>query len=227
MSPITSAKSMGDISDYKNKDKLRREYSGPLLTQENIAENPIEQFRLWFDKALDDDLTDANAMILATATKEGKPSVRTVLLKGFDDKGFRFFTNYNSRKGRELKENPHASLCFYWAELNRQVRIEGTVAKTSAADSAAYFSDRPRNSQLSARASKQSAVVSSRKELEDDFERVKEELEGKEVTLPKNWGGFILKPFAIEFWQGRPGRLHDRILYNKKNDGWSISRLAP
>lgn len=218
---------MGDISDYKNNEKLRREYSGPQLTQNNIAENPIDQFGIWFDDALDDDLTDANAMTLATATKTGKPSARIVLLKGFDKAGFRFYTNYRSRKGRELETNPQAALCFYWAELNRQVRVEGTVEKASAENSGAYFSERPRNSQISARASRQSAAVSSRKELEDDFEQTKQEFEGRNVTLPEYWGGYILEPTTIEFWQGRPGRLHDRILYSKTEGEWEISRLAP
>lgn len=218
---------MGDISDYKKKGKLRREYYGPSLTKDDVAENPVKQFKKWLDEALDDDLTDANAMTLATSTPAGVPSARIVLLKGVDEDGFRFYTNYQSRKGKELQDNPRAALCFYWAELNRQVRVEGTVAKVSDEDSAGYFSNRPRKSQLSARASKQSAVVSTRKKLEQDFDQLKEQFENEPVPRPDHWGGFILQPSAIEFWQGRPSRLHDRILYRKNNDKWDIKRLAP
>ncbi len=218
---------MGDISDYKKKDKLRREYFGPLLTQNSVAEDPIEQFGSWFEEALDDDLTDANAVTIATATKDGKPSARTVLLKDFDDSGFRFYTNYDSRKGNELAENPNAALCFYWPEQNRQIRVEGPVKKVSASNSAAYFAERPRASQLSAWASKQDKVLSSREELERDFEEAKKRFEGRDVELPEYWGGYNLEPESIEFWQGRPSRLHDRILYEKKGNTWKISRLAP
>src|SRR5699024_7068662 len=208
-------------------DKLRREYYGPVLKQNNMADNPLEQFSHWFKEALADDLTDANAMALATATKEGKPSVRIVLLKDFGDSGFRFYTNYKGRKGIELNENPQASLCFYWAELNRQVRIEGTVEKTSRKNSADYFSQRPRKSQLAAHASLQDTELSSRKELKTHFEQAKQKFENKEVALPDYWGGYNLAPVSIEFWQGRPGRLHDRLVYIRKDDGWEMKRLAP
>ena len=218
---------MGDISDYKKKGKLRREYQGSLLRQNNMAENPVDQFSAWFDEALNDDLTDANAMALATATQDGRPSVRIVLLKGFGEEGFRFYTNYRGRKAAELDENPQAALCFYWAELNRQIRVEGSVKKATAANSAEYFSARPRNSQLSAWASRQSAVMTNRKELEDDFEQAKQKFENREVPRPDYWGGYILEPSSIEFWQGRPGRLHDRIKYTKTNGGWKTERLAP
>lgn len=218
---------MGDISDYKNKKNLHRDYQGPLLTQEEVDTDPIKQFETWFQKALGNDLTDANAMTLATASQNGIPSARTVLLKEFDSSGFRFYTNYESRKGKELIENPQAALCFYWAELNRQIRIEGSVKKVPKGDSAAYFAKRPRNSQLSAWASKQDNVLSSRDELEEDFKKVKKRFEGRDVELPDYWGGFILQPNSIEFWQGRPSRLHDRILYTKKDNNWKISRLSP
>lgn len=218
---------MGDISDYKNDDKMRREYSGPHLSKSDVADDPVKQFEDWFDEALNDDLTDANAMQLATATKEGRPSVRTVLLKGFDERGFQFYTNYKSRKGRELQENTQAAVCFYWAELNRQVRIEGVVKKTSKENSADYFAQRPRNSQLSAHASKQSHTIKSRQELEDLYEQAEKKYEDKEVPLPDHWGGYLLGPSAVEFWQGRPSRLHDRIVYEKKEDNWVIKRLAP
>lgn len=218
---------MGDISDYKNKEKLRREYSGPQLNKSDAADNPIDQFDKWFKEALDDDLTDANAMTLATATNHGKPSARIVLLKGVDEQGFRFYTNYRSRKGQELEANPQSALCFYWAELNRQIRVEGQVKRASVEVSAEYFSKRPRKSQLSAHASKQSSIVSSRKALENDFEKTKKQFEDKQVARPEHWGGYILDPSVIEFWQGRPGRLHDRIVYTKKGSSWNISRLAP
>lgn len=217
---------MGDITDYKKNEKLRREYSGPLLTQDQVSNDPIEQFTFWFDEALDHNLTDANAVALATASN-GKPSVRIVLLKGFDISGFRFFTNYKSRKAVELDENPSASLCFYWRELNRQVRIEGKVKKMSPLNSESYFSKRPRKSQIAAWASKQSSEVQSRKELVKNFERIEQQFKNKEVTRPEFWGGYLLKPTVIEFWQGRPVRMHDRILYRKVGKKWETSRLAP
>lgn len=222
-----TAEGMGDISDYRNQDKLRREYYGKELTQDSMAASPIEQFGRWFKEALADDLTDANAIALATATKEGKPSVRIVLLKGFDETGFRFYTNYRGRKGRELSENPQAALCFYWAELNRQVRVEGTVERTSRENSADYFSQRPRKSQLAAHASLQDTTLSSRKDLEERFKRAEQQFEGEDVPVPEYWGGFNLSPASVEFWQGRPGRLHDRFIYIKEGDSWKIQRLAP
>lgn len=218
---------MGDISDYKNDEKMRREYHGPQLSKSDVAADPFKQFNVWFDQALNDDLTDANAMQLATATRDGKPSVRTVLLKGFGEQGFQFYTNYKSQKGQDLQENAQASICFYWAELNRQIRAEGTVEKASRENSANYFAQRPRNSQLAAHASQQSRSVASRKELEYLFEQTKQKYEGQEVPLPDYWGGFWLKPAKIEFWQGRPSRLHDRIIYEKEEDQWNIKRLAP
>ncbi len=218
---------MGDITDYKKSEKLRREYNGPLLTQRQAADDPIKQFTIWFDEALDHDLTDANAMALATVSKETKPSVRIVLLKGFDAAGFRFYTNYKSRKAAELDENPNVSVCFYWPELNRQIRIEGEVKKTTRNDSAEYFSQRPRTSQLSAWASKQSAEVSSREELENSFEQAEQQFADKEVDLPEFWGGYLLEPSSIEFWQGRLSRMHDRIRYTKTGEQWKITRLAP
>lgn len=215
------------MEDKQKIEALRREYSHRTLSEEDIAESPIEQFALWFRQALAADLPDANAMTLATASASGKPSARIVLLKGFDESGFRFYTNYKSRKGRELAENPHASLCFYWAELERQVRIEGSVTKLSSEDSAAYFSKRPRLSQLGAWASSQSKQVQSREALENNFEEMKERFEGEEIPLPDFWGGFVLKPRCIEFWQGRPSRLHDRIVYERGSREWEVKRLAP
>lgn len=227
MNPITSVSNMGDISDYKNQDKLRREYYGAVLEKDTMADDAIVQFGFWFKEALADNLTDANAMALATATKDGKPSVRIVLLKSFDNSGFRFYTNYLGRKGMELSKNPQASLCFYWSELNRQVRVEGTVERTSQENSAAYFSTRPRNSQLAVHASIQDTELTSHNELVEHFKKAEQQFDGKQIPIPDYWGGFNLKPISIEFWQGRPGRLHDRLVYIKEGESWKIKRLAP
>lgn len=208
-------------------EALRREYSHRTLSEDDVAESPVEQFAIWFRQVLAADLPDPNAMTLATASASGEPSARIVLLKGFDESGFRFYTNYKSRKGRELTENPHASLCFYWAALERQVRIEGTVEKMSREDSAEYFSKRPRLSQLGAWASSQSKRVQSRETLDKNFEEMKARFEGEEIPLPDFWGGFELAPHYIEFWQGRPSRLHDRIVYEKEDGDWKIKRLSP
>ncbi|MEL7833971.1 pyridoxamine 5'-phosphate oxidase [Fodinibius sp. Rm-B-1B1-1] len=219
------------MPDNSRSDKeiaeLRREYSRQVLAESEVAAHPIDQFTQWFQQALSAELLDANAMTLATANKDGQPSSRIVLLKGVDENGFRFYTNYNSRKGQELTENPHAALCFYWAPLERQVRIEGKVAKLSQAASKEYFKQRPRESQLGAWASKQSSKVGTREALENRFNEIKERFEGQEVPLPEFWGGFLLRPHRVEFWQGREGRMHDRICYEKKDDRWNIFRLAP
>ncbi|MDZ7690635.1 MAG: pyridoxamine 5'-phosphate oxidase [Balneolaceae bacterium] len=209
-------------------EALRREYKRDGISEESVQDSPISQFGVWFEEALESDLTDANAMTLATATADGKPSSRIVLLKGFDDDGFRFYTNYASRKGKELEENPHAALCFYWPALERQVRIEGKVSKLSREQSAKYFQSRPRDSQIGAWASNQSSELVSREQLETKFEEFSQKFEGKDVPLPDFWGGYRLNPHKIEFWQGRTGRLHDRIVYQKNNKGnWSIRRLSP
>ncbi len=219
---------MGDEKQLNSElQRLRREFAGEELLEESVHEDPMRQFEHWFEQALKTEVTEPNAMSLATAGREGSPSVRIVLLKGFDDTGFRFFTNYNSRKGRELEENPRASICFYWPELERQVRIEGEVTRLDREDSETYFGERPRLSQIGAWASSQSDEVESREKLERAFRNYEREFEGKDVPIPDYWGGYILQPTAIEFWQGRPGRLHDRILYQKSEEGWEISRLAP
>ncbi|MCW9705980.1 pyridoxamine 5'-phosphate oxidase [Fodinibius salsisoli] len=219
---------MPDSSDKQERiEQIRRDFAREELLESVVRDDPIKQFAEWFEQALSSDLLDANAMSLSTATEEGIPSSRIVLLKGIDKQGFRFYTNYESRKGRELQENPHAALCFYWAPLERQVRIEGRVEKLSQEESEVYFHQRPRLSQLGAWASKQSAEVASRSELEKQFRAVKERFEDKEIPLPDFWGGFRLKPQRIEFWQGRTGRLHDRICYEKKGDDWNIFRLSP
>lgn len=207
--------------------QIRRDYAREELSESAVKENPLDQFMVWFEQALSADLLDPNAMTLSTASKDGIPSSRVVLLKGVDEEGFRFYTNYTSRKGKELDENPRAALCFYWPRLERQVRIEGKVHRISRENSELYFHDRPRLSQLGAWASNQSSKVESRQELEDRFEKVKKKYEGKDVPLPDFWGGYIVSPLRIEFWQGRKGRMHDRICYEKKGKGWKRFRLAP
>lgn len=218
---------MGGNKDQGDIAQIRRDYSLEKLSESSVDDDPVKQFEAWFEKAIEADITDANAMTLSSASKEGQPSSRIVLLKGVDEKGFRFYTNYASRKAKELAVNPHASLCFYWAPHERQVRIEGKVERLSRQDSAEYFRQRPRLSQLGAWASNQSNRVSSRKELESQFKEIKERFAGKDVPLPDFWGGYLLKPERIEFWQGREGRLHDRICYKKKAEGWETFRLAP
>lgn len=220
---------MGDQkTDRKEVEALRREYTRDGISEDSVEKHPVEQFAIWFEDALETGLTDANAMTLSTATADGRPSSRIVLLKGFDSLGFRFYTNYSSRKGRELELNPHAALCFYWPTLERQVRIEGKVEKLSREESASYFKSRPRDSKIGAWASEQSSVIGGRDELEKKFKALQERFEGREVPLPEVWGGYLLRPIAIEFWQGRTGRLHDRILYSRRgDDGWDISRLSP
>lgn len=218
---------VGSSSERQDIEQIRRDFAKEELNESTIAENPIQQFSTWFEQALSADLLDPNAMTLSTVNKEGVPSSRIVLLKGVDEQGFRFYTNYKSKKGTELAENPNAALCFYWAALERQVRIEGKVQKLSHDQSEIYFHKRPRLSQLGAWASQQSSKVASRQELESRFDEVKERFEGKEVPLPDFWGGYRLIPDRIEFWQGRRGRLHDRICYKRKNDDWEVFRLSP
>jgi len=199
----------------------------PLL-ERDIAPNPLSQFDTWYKEATAAGVSMPHAMLLSTATKQGKPSARVVLLKDYGTRGFVFFTNYGSRKGRELQENPHAALTFHWAPLERQVRIEGTITKVPQEESEEYFHSRPRISQVSAAISLQSNDVESREELEEKAEHFAKEYEGKPVPRPKDWGGYVVRPQSIEFWQGRSGRLHDRILYELLPSGqWSIRRLQP
>lgn len=218
-------------SDNEKVKSLRREYKRDGISEETVQDSPIDQFTIWFEDALNSNMTDANAMTLATATADGRPSSRIVLLKGFDEEGFHFYTNYDSRKGKELAENPNAALCFYWSALERQVRIEGRVTKLSRDVSASYFQSRPRTSQLGAWASSQSTELKNRQELEDNFKELKQKFKGKDVPCPDFWGGYNLNPQSIEFWQGRTGRLHDRILYtrdgNADKNEWIIKRLNP
>jgi pyridoxamine 5'-phosphate oxidase len=199
------------------------------LTKQNIDANPIRQFQKWYDEVRASGVSeqDATSMTLATATKDGPPSARIVLLKSVDDNGFVFYTNYQSRKGRELDENPHASLLFYWPRVWRQVRVDGSVEKVSEAESDKYFQTRPLGSKLGAWASNQSEIVNSRETLEDRFAEIEKRF-GEDVPRPPHWGGYRLKPNAIEFWQGRENRLHDRLSYRLQEDGtWVIERLGP
>jgi pyridoxamine 5'-phosphate oxidase len=199
-----------------------------LLAKDNVDANPIRQFQKWYDEVRASGVSeqDAISMTLATAIKNGLPSARIVLLKGVDDSGFVFYTNYQSRKGRELDENPRACLLFYWAQVWRQVRIEGSVEKVSEAESDEYFQTRPLGSKLGAWASNQSEVVDSRETLEGRFAEIEKRF-GDDVPRPPHWGGYRLKPNSIEFWQGRENRLHDRLRYRLQDDGWRIERLAP
>lgn len=207
---------------------LREDYAAHGLRRADLDPDPVRQFSTWFTAAVEAGLREANAMSLATATRDGKPSVRIVLLKGFDERGFVFFTNYNSEKGRQLETNPQAGLAFFWVQLERQIRIVGTAERTSREDSQRYFHSRPRGSQLGAWVSHQSEEVDARRILDARLAEMTERFADQEVELPPHWGGYRIKPEVVEFWQGRPNRLHDRFRYARLSDGnWSIVRLAP
>ena len=211
--------------------RMRREYSGALeraLTEDDVTVGWPELFSAWLAAAVAADLPEPNAMVLATADGQGRPSARTVLLKGYDERGFVFYTNYNSRKGVELATNPHASLVFLWLPVSRQVRVEGTCERVTRDETEAYFALRPRGSQLGAWASPQSAVVGSRAELDETARAVEEKFaEATDVPPPPHWGGYRVRPDAVEFWQGRQDRMHDRIRYSRAEDEWKVERLAP
>ena len=205
---------------------LRRDYMGESLNETDVAADPFTQFQRWFDEALRAELPMANAMTLATVAADGAPSARIVLLKGIDQGGFVFYTNYMSRKGRELAANPRAALVFHWTDLEREVRIEGAVEKVTAAESDEYFASRPLGSRHAAIASPQSEVVASRADLEARFTAAAA-THGEAAPRPSHWGGYRVKPVSVEFWQGRPSRLHDRLLYTRQGERWTIARLAP
>lgn len=207
---------------------IRRDYSLKTLLETEVADNPFLQFGDWWQQAVESEIDEVNAMTLATASLEGVPSARIVLLKGYDENGFVFFTNYESAKGRELAENPKASLLFFWKELERQVRITGLVEKLSAAENDDYFLSRPTGSQIGAWASPQSHIIENRSWLERRVEELNEKFKTEELKRPPHWGGYRVKPVIIEFWQGRSSRLHDRIQYTLQDNGsWKIERLAP
>lgn len=206
---------------------LRRSYTLRSLQETDVSPNPFVQFRVWFDEALAAQLTEPNAMTLATVNTDGIPSARVVLLKGFDERGFVFYTNYESRKAHELIATRRAALVFYWAELERQVRVEGEAAQVDPAEADAYFHSRPQGSQLGAHVSPQSQVISSRAVLEHKLQELTATYAEQTIPRPEHWGGFRVVPTVIEFWQGRPNRLHDRLRYRRADQHWIIERLAP
>jgi len=211
----------------KNIADIRKDYKLHSLLEVEVDPDPIIQFQKWWDEAMVSNIDEPNAMTLATSTSSGKPSARIVLLKGLNPEGFIFFTNYESRKGNDLKENPNASLVFFWKELERQVRIEGSVKKLSEKESDEYFVLRPEQSRIGAWSSPQSQVIKSRQSLEEMFEKYTHLFTDGTILRPPHWGGYIVKPILVEFWQGRPNRLHDRLQYTFSNDEWKIERLAP
>lgn len=207
---------------------MRRDYKLAGLERTDLAEDPFQQFEQWFKNAEHADIQDPTAMILATAGEKGCPAARTVLLKGFDTDGFVFFTNYQSRKGRHLAENPQASLLFSWTSLERQIEIRGTVTRVTPEETEEYFYTRPIGSQVGAWASAQSSILASRNTLEEKAKELMGKYRGQTVPVPPFWGGYRVRPESIEFWQGRPSRLHDRFLYTRQADGtWQINRLSP
>ncbi len=207
--------------------ELRKEYMRRGLSVSELDPDPIRQFQRWFDEATSAGLVEPYAMTLAAATRDGHPSARMVLLKGFDARGFVFYTNYESRKGGELEQNPQAALVFFWVELERQVRVEGRVERAAPEESDAYFASRPLGSQIGAWASAQSRVIAGREPLERRTAELEDEYAGREVPRPSQWGGYRVVPHVIEFWQGRPSRLHDRLRYRQKDGGWIVERLSP
>jgi pyridoxamine 5'-phosphate oxidase len=208
-------------------EQLRQEYSGHTLDEKSVHKDPLIQFEQWFEEATDAGIPEVNAMTLATCGIDFKPSARIVLLKGLESDNFVFYTNYNSRKGKELLWNPYAALLFFWNELHRQVRIEGRIEKLSAQESDAYFASRPESSKLGAWVSPQSEVIGSREVLDKKMVELEKEQTGKEIKRPLHWGGYKVIPVTIEFWQGRTSRLHDRLLFTRINDSWKLERLAP
>jgi pyridoxamine 5'-phosphate oxidase len=218
------------MSEHPQQDlaRLRREYGDHGLDVADLEDDPVAMFRRWLADTVAAGVHEPNAMVVSTVSAEGRPSSRLVLLKGLDERGFVFYTNYQSRKAAEIGSNPAVSLLFPWHDLQRQVRVDGTASRVSLEESEAYFAERPRDSQLGAWASPQSQVVASRSALDERYGGVLSEFAGlDEVPLPPFWGGFLVEPEAVEFWQGRPGRMHDRLVYRREGDAWTVHRLAP
>lgn len=217
---------MEEVRNYIN--QVRRDFSYKKLDEKEVGDNPIAFFSRWIEEAIDSQILDPYAMCVSTVSQDGMPSSRIVYLRDLAENGFVFYTNYQSQKGKEIAFNPNASLNFYWAEIERQVRIAGRVKKYDAEKSDEYFANRPRESKIGAWASDQSSVLKSREELENKLEDLKGRFEGEEeIPRPPHWGGYILEPEMVEFWQGRPSRLHDRIRFSKNGDEWLIERLSP
>jgi len=210
-----------------NIDYLRHNYSDRGLSKKELSDNPFEQFDIWFNEAIAARIEEPNSMNLATVSKDGQPSVRAVLLKSYDEHGFVFYTNYESRKAKNIEDNPKVALQFLWITLGRQLRIEGKAEKISTKESKEYFKTRSRESQLGAWASAQSRIINSREDLEKELERVEQNFKDQEVILPSFWGGYRVKPISFEFWQGRSDRLSDRVLYTQREKIWIKNRLAP
>jgi pyridoxamine 5'-phosphate oxidase len=206
---------------------IRKDYKLQTLLEADVSPDPIVQFGKWWEEAINSAIDEVNAMTLATADKNNTPSARIVLLKGYDNNGFVFFTNYQSHKGEQLLQNPHACLVFFWKELERQIRISGMVEKISGEESDAYFSSRPVGSRIGAWASPQSSVIANRDVIEEKLKAVEQQFDDNNIPRPQHWGGYIVKPVQIEFWQGRPSRLHDRLQYTLHKGSWVIDRLAP
>jgi pyridoxamine 5'-phosphate oxidase len=206
---------------------LRKDFKKGTLDEHDVERSPFDQFNKWFKEAISSEIPEVNAMTLATASKSGRPSVRTVLLKQYDDKGFVFFTNYESKKAKDISENPQAAVLFFWEPLERQIRISGSIEKITVAESFEYFHSRPIDSQLGAWASQQSSVISARALLEKAFGEMLEKFKNGKIPLPPFWGGYRIIPDEFEYWQGRANRLHDRISYKSNNGVWTIQRLAP
>jgi pyridoxamine 5'-phosphate oxidase len=216
--------------DNNNQDvwSIRKEYKRSNLSEIELLKDPFDQFEKWYNEAIENKIEEPNAMALATADLSGKVSVRFVLLKGFDSAGYKFYTNYESNKGKQLGQNNQASIAIYWKELERQIRIEGVVEKLAEADSISYYKERPRDAKIGAWASKQSSIISSREELEQRYKDFDDKFKDiADIPKPSNWGGYILKPQYFEFWQGRVGRLHDRFCYKKEELNWICNRLSP
>jgi pyridoxamine 5'-phosphate oxidase len=212
----------------KDIQELRQDYRAASLSETDIKQDPFTQFDSWFNQARASEMHEPNAMNLATATTDGRPSSRIVLLKGYNAEGFIFYTNYLSRKGKEIAKNPLGAITFWWGPLERQIRIEGTIEKISKYDSEAYFLSRPKGSQIGAVVSPQSQEIEGREGLEEKWKQLEKEYEDKDVVKPAHWGGYILKPRLFEFWQGRTSRLHDRIIFKRADkSNWKIVRLAP